>query len=226
MKSEEEMWSDLADKMKEIGEIAHKKILDYFIANRLNKDEVKKQIIDLETASLNYYLNQIFLGMEEYELCQAFKEVLEERYGNPDKLKEYAEKMIQREMDAIDGFRKIADGIEIGSWDDLFSILEDRDIKDMFHSKYPLAVMIKLEMGYFKKRHQNGSEVFVDHEIIGSKLLLDSSLAYRLKKIYPEANINIISDDDKLIFKCVDKTGASFQIEYKLFELVYEGELR
>lgn len=199
MKSEEEMFNELLASLEKAGEIGHAKVVKFFVENRNDKQKLKESIIDMNTDSLSHYLNEVFLGMEEYEVCQVFKEVMDERYSNPEKMEAYASKEIEDALEGIKHARQIS-FIDFGAWKDLAKALSEEPVSRYFKKKYPLTALLNTEVEYYKQRIQSGDAKVLKTEILGhDELELFPGLIKKLELIYPGSFNNLTIEGDKLI---------------------------
>lgn len=203
----------IINKFEESAEFANIKIVQYFKGK--SKSEIKSEIEDMATNTIKFMWFEIFEKREEYEICQAYKEVLEERYSNPIKFRENAVREIYHAFESIQQFREImGNGPDITEWKDILELINDRDVAAVFYELFPVEKVILKEIEWYRQRLESNQVINLEAEIIGVQDIPIASLKSRLLSIYPNSELFIEITGNKMSFTFKNENSIEKVLEF------------
>jgi hypothetical protein len=195
------------------------------IMNKKSKEYIKGHFESWDTNRLEDLWHNYFEGMEQYEICAALKEVIEDRYNDSNKRKEYGDKKVKEEMDSV-AFSQNAFGnnVELGhEWDGIKEAILDKAVNESFFRLYPTKDMLKLEINRFKARNIQGKISVLEWELKGNpEVDTMVGLKGKFNNVYEQADLEISIEDNKISLTFRDEDDLPWLLEYIDFELVTE----
>lgn len=204
---------DLISKFEDSFEFATVKIIQYYKGK--SKSEIKSVIEEMNTSTIKFFWFDVFEKREEYEMCQAFKEVLDERYSDQDKFRNNAAREINEAFELIQQVREITgNGIDVTSWNEILGLIEDPLVAVLYYELFPIEKILLREMEWYRKRFETNQNIIVEAEIGGMEDIPIPSLKSRLRSIYPYSEFETEITGKKITFTFNDADSVKKVIEF------------